>query len=169
MAFTYIDPQEAIEQFEEHLNSTGVITIAGVDLYPSDILEEMCPAAYREEFNNWMYMMDLTTEDSADRGINLAFKTENVIINGTSLQGYIRADYDQLVKVFGKPVIGPDADEDKITCEWQLEYEDGTVATIYDYKLRSTPYHMYEWHIGGYNTEVVHRVHKTFSEAAYKE
>lgn len=94
----------------------------------------------------------------------LSFIRDSVCINGTSLQGYLQATYDELVEVFGKPHYGPDADEDKITCEWQMEYEDGTVATIYDYKTRSTPFGLYQWHIGGYTKQAVHNVYQSFAD-----
>jgi len=39
-----------------------------------------------------------------------------------------------------------------------LEFEDGTVATIYDWKLYETPYDEYQWHIGGKSFKAVERV-----------
>lgn len=83
--------------------------------------------------------------------------------NMTSLQGYIRASYDQLVAVFGEPEYGPDdTGGDKVTCEWVISFEDGTVATIYDWKEYNTPYHMYDWHIGGKSKEAVWAVTEAF-------
>ena len=75
----------------------------------------------------------------------------------TSLQGYIGATYNELVEVFGQPTYGPDAQEDKITCEWVVDIG-GTVCTIYDYKTRSTPYGDYSWHIGGRGESSAHLV-----------
>jgi len=73
-------------------------------------------------------------------------------INGTSLQGYVEATYSELVAVFGAPSYGPDdADSDKVTCAWELELEDGTIATIYDWKEERTPRDNHRWHIGGYS------------------
>jgi hypothetical protein len=34
-----------------------------------------------------------------------------------------------------------------------LQFEDGTVATIYDWKMNSTPMREYSWHIGGYGDQ----------------
>ena len=82
--------------------------------------------------------------------------------NGTSLQGYITATYDQLVARFGQP----DGGGDKTTVEWVLEFADGTVATIYDWKLDETPTDMYNWHIGGKNKTAVTRVTSTFKQGA---
>ena len=73
-------------------------------------------------------------------------------INGTSLQGYVEATYSELVAVFGAPSYGPDdEDSDKVTCAWELELENGIVATIYDWKEERTPRDNHRWHIGGYN------------------
>jgi predicted dehydrogenase len=65
--------------------------------------------------------------------------------NGTSLQGYVRTTYAHLVALFGEPM-GPG---DKTTAEWILEFDDGTVATIYDWKELETPMDVYNWHVGG--------------------
>ena len=72
-------------------------------------------------------------------------------VGGTSLQGYIKTTYDDLVEVFGEPrYTGSD---DKVTTEWDLEFEvddEYVVATIYDWKLDKTPFGEYRWHIGGH-------------------
>jgi len=78
---------------------------------------------------------------------------ESVNSCGTSLMGYVKTDYHELVERFGEPVYG---DGDKTTAEWKLEFEadidgdvDYHVATIYDWKLSDTPMGEYNWHIGG--------------------
>ena len=72
-------------------------------------------------------------------------------VGGTSLQGYIKTTYDEIVEVFGEPrYTGGD---DKVTTEWDLEFEgddEYVVATIYDWKLDKTPFGEYRWHIGGH-------------------
>ena len=79
--------------------------------------------------------------------------------SGTSLQGYAATTYKELVSVFGEPDYGPGRRTgDKVTCEWGLKFEDGTVATIYDWKLNTTPKQRYDWHIGGLNVNAVIRV-----------
>ena len=88
---------------------------------------------------------------------------KNVNPSGTSLQGYMTATYNELVEVFGQPDWGPDFDDEKVTCEQCLEFEDGTVATIYDYKRGRTPYGQYEWHIGGFNKDAVDRVFSSYN------
>jgi len=67
--------------------------------------------------------------------------------NGTCLQGYMKTDYNTLVNLFGFPNSG--SDDGKTTAEWLLEYSDGTIVTIYDWKTGSTPKSEYDWHVGG--------------------
>jgi hypothetical protein len=83
--------------------------------------------------------------------------------NGTHLQGYVRAYYHELVEVFGAPEGGGD----KTTVEWALKFEDGTVATIYDWKEYETPMASYDWHIGGKSKQAVHAVTSTFKDHQY--
>jgi hypothetical protein len=78
-------------------------------------------------------------------------------IVGTGLMGHIRTTYGDLVDTFGEPTRGYTGDG-KTTVEWQLIFEDGTIATIYDYKEDLTPLDLYEWHIGGRNGSAVDRV-----------
>ena len=89
----------------------------------------------------------------------MKFTTE-AYADGTSLQGYVQAYYHQLVEVFGEPEAGGD----KTTVEWCLSFEDGTVATIYDWKEYETPMGLHRWHIGGRNYEAVDRVTQTFKQ-----
>jgi len=90
--------------------------------------------------------------------------TKDSNASGTSLQGYIRAYYHQLVAVFGEPDL---TNGDKVTAEWCLDFEDGTVATIYDWKEYETPMGLHRWHIGGKSQEAVDRVTDTFTEGAF--
>ena len=92
----------------------------------------------------------------------MKFTTDNNSGCGTSLQGYIRAYYHQLVEVFGEP----DGGGDKTTVEWCLEFEDGTIATIYDWKEYDTPTGRYDWHIGGKNKDAVYAVMDAFKQGA---
>jgi hypothetical protein len=77
--------------------------------------------------------------------------TNDANANMTGLKGCFPITYAELVEIFGRPKYGPNADLDKTTCEWALTFEDGTVATIYDYKTNRTPMGLYEWHIGGHD------------------
>lgn len=98
--------------------------------------------------------------------MNFKVNTDYMIANGTSLQGYVRTSYDRLVSLLGEP----DRGSGKITAEWIVEFEDGTVATIYDWKEYSTPLGSYDWHIGGHDQKAVDRVHLIlgYSQFYYK-
>lgn len=72
----------------------------------------------------------------------------NEEIFGTSLMGYVTATYEELVNVFGREHFGQSGDG-KVNAEWCLEFADGTIATIYDWKESSIPLLEYKWHIGG--------------------
>lgn len=80
---------------------------------------------------------------------------DTVDVNGTSLVGSIEITRREIEVVFGKPTYRGDR-YDKVTCEWTIQFDDGTVATIYDWKRYSdgTPKmdEKYDWHIGGHST-----------------
>ena len=75
-------------------------------------------------------------------------------VNGTCLQGYITCDYKTLKKIFGNPENG---DGYKVDAEWLIQFNDGVVATIYNYKDGKNycgrnglaKKHLTDWHIGG--------------------
>jgi len=87
--------------------------------------------------------------------------TNDALVTGTSLKGHIVTTYAELVEKFGEPNKG----SDKTTVEWRLDFEDGTVATIYDWKYGETPMHKTEWNIGGKNSDAVFRVYETMGLA----
>lgn len=68
-------------------------------------------------------------------------------INGTQYLGYVSITYEELVKVLGQPKGG--SADGKTTCEWHIEFEDRSVATVYDWKIGHTPKDLYNWHVGG--------------------
>ena len=84
--------------------------------------------------------------------------TKDANVNMTSLKGEVNTTFSELCEVFGKPDHGPNADMDKVTCEWALKFADGTIATIYDWKTGYTPQNAYSWHIGGHSFDAVMRV-----------
>jgi len=97
----------------------------------------------------------------------MEFKTHNdklyIDTDGTHLQGKVIVDYPLLKKLFGKPT---PSDEDKSDAEWEVEFEDGVVATIYNYKdgknykgkegIATTK--LTNWHIGGKDQKAVDNV-----------
>ena len=100
--------------------------------------------------------------------MNVELIDNEVPVGGTSLVGYIKTTYEEIVEVFGDPrYLG--SGDDKVTSEWNLEFDvdgENVVATIYDWKLvergvlpmRFTPFVEYDWHIGGYSTQAAHVV-----------
>lgn len=97
--------------------------------------------------------------------IELVESGETVDITGTSFCGYIKADYDSLVSLFGEP-LGPSGDGN-VSVEWDLEFlvhdedfetEDYVTVTIYDWKESKTPYGNHEWHVGGNSRESLYTV-----------
>lgn len=77
------------------------------------------------------------------------------MVLGTYLQGEMAISYESLVHLFGQPLEG---DGYKTQAEWVIRFEDGTIATIYDWKLGACyvgeeegiePQEILSWHIGG--------------------
>ena len=88
----------------------------------------------------------------------MTIQFENVrftFASGSCLRGYIKTTYDELVNVFGSPTT---LKGDKVNVEWTIKFSDGTVATIYDWKLSAVPMGVYDWHIGGFNQRAVELV-----------
>ena len=94
-------------------------------------------------------------------------KAESWKVSGTYFIDGLVASYDQLVDIFGVPH-GPSQDG-KTRFNWVLEFDDGVVATIYDYK--DPPFdndeRMY-WHVGGHNGLAWYRVMDIFTESTQK-
>jgi hypothetical protein len=95
----------------------------------------------------------------------ISFENNDAIyVNGTSLKGFVKTTYADLVEKFGEPTY---TSGDKTTAEWNLEFrvdEDGVTeyitATIYDWKKCTTPMGEYEWHVGGYNMDALYVIEK---------
>jgi hypothetical protein len=76
------------------------------------------------------------------------------LTNMTHLQGSTRVTYQRLVEIFGDPEPGGD----KTDVEWTILFDDGTVATIYNWKDGRNycgangldPEDIQSWHIGGH-------------------
>ena len=86
-------------------------------------------------------------------------------LNGTHLQMEALTTYHDLIDLFGKPT---DGDGYKVDAEWHIRFNDGHVATIYNWKDGKN-YNgpcgldvedITEWHIGGKEEFVAARVLK---------
>ncbi len=87
-----------------------------------------------------------------------SFKVVNdsSVASGACLRGYVTTTYNVLVEKLGMPKNG--SADGKTTAEWILSFEDGTVATIYDWRSNLTPKDLYKWHIGGKGISVLDKV-----------
>jgi hypothetical protein len=101
----------------------------------------------------------------------MKFKTDDSYGDGSSKQGDLSGmTYKELVSIFGKE--NSDGDGYKVQACWGIEFEDGTIASIYDYKegkkyngKSGTPKtKVTAWNIGGYNSMAVVRVMETIEE-----
>jgi len=97
----------------------------------------------------------------------IKYKThkDDIPFIGGCLQGYVEADYKELKKLFGLPTIG---DGYKLDAEWSILFEDGSSATIYNWKngrnyngRSGTPKtQIRNWHIGGENQDAFVHIRK---------
>jgi hypothetical protein len=94
------------------------------------------------------------------------FKTHNnteISINATSYQGEVDVSYKKLLDIFGIPL---DGDGYKVDAEWKILFEDGTIASIYNYKDGKNyngkdglaTKKIRDWHIGGFDKRAVELV-----------
>ena len=54
------------DAYDEMLDSEGTVSVAGYDFYPSRILEELDPVAYRCGYNDWMDPEQCDLEDAIE-------------------------------------------------------------------------------------------------------
>ena len=97
----------------------------------------------------------------------LRFKTHNdskIDINGTHHVGSISETFENLLKVFGTPMGA--SDDGKVDVEWNIMFNDGIVATIYNWKNGPAslglnginPVDLIDWHIGGKTISAVYDI-----------
>jgi len=77
----------------------------------------------------------------------------------TSLQGYLKASYADLVKVFGHPQCTETSGDGKVDIEWELQIIDNEWDTVYPITIynwkdydgghAAMSSESYNWHIGG--------------------
>lgn len=86
------------------------------------------------------------------------------------LEGTITAGYGLLCNLFGQPHA---SDKYKSDAAWDIEFEDGTVATIYNWKngknyCGSDGYDTQKitsWHVGGHTKDAYIRVNSVIEDA----
>ena len=67
---------------------------------------------------------------------------------GSYRVGYITASFEDLVLAFGMPR-RLDNTLDGTFYQWDIEFGDGTIATVYDYNMKQPGYDVMDWHVGG--------------------
>ena len=103
-------------------------------------------------------------------GVPMEYQTHNDVIiktSGTGFEGTIKLDYYDIVSKLGHP---HDLDGYKIDAEWEIEFYDGTVATLYNWKNGRNYcgedgldlHQIDEWCIGGFGREAVDKVYELF-------
>ena len=92
---------------------------------------------------------------------------QHINISGTGgLARLTNLSYARIVEMFGEP--SSQYDDFKSDAEWMIKFDDGEVATIYNWKNGrnycgpSAPLveDIREWNVGGKNTDVVLRLHQ---------
>ena len=102
----------------------------------------------------------------------MKYQTHRDIIietEGSFFQGYIGADYVDLFNLINSPLMG---DAYKVDAEWNIKFEDGTVATIYNWKNGKNylgdsglkVHEMREWHVGGFSKVALLHVAKVMNK-----
>jgi len=84
--------------------------------------------------------------------------------DGSCYQGEMFAKYHRLVELFGQP--HDFFDDYKCDAEWYVEFDDGVIATIYNWKNGrnycgfDAPHveDIVEWNIGGFSIEAARRI-----------
>lgn len=100
-----------------------------------------------------------------------AINDESIDVRGTCFQGDFVAAYDKIVSKIGPP--HAIFDGYKTDAEWCIEFEDGTVATIYNWKDGKNyrgedgldVENITEWHIGGGSSYVTEWVVDLINES----
>lgn len=103
------------------------------------------------------------------------FQTHNqthININRTHGVGNITCTYQQLVHTFGEPMT-EGFDDYKSDAEWQIKFDHGAVATVYNYKTgrnylgpdAPAREDLTRWSVGGFDAEATRLVLQAILEA----
>ena len=95
---------------------------------------------------------------------------ENAIF-GSSLIGYIKCSYQELIDAFGEPLrIDLSTSDGKTDVEWEIEFQDGTYLHIYNWKNGKNYLgeegleveDMTEWNVGGHTAKDLEKLKLVF-------
>jgi hypothetical protein len=96
---------------------------------------------------------------------------EDIYLN-TYLMGYSdMCKREHLELAFGEPFLDGVSADGKTTVEWRVTFDDGIVATIYDWKRAETPAadEWIRWHIGGRHSLAVTHVDAAIKRVRERE
>lgn len=79
-------------------------------------------------------------------------------IHNTSRKLTINASYDRLVSLFGEPEWSQD-DDNPVQAHWAIDFSDGEVLTIYDWKESQPVEGVTQWNVGGHNMMAASRIY----------
>lgn len=96
--------------------------------------------------------------------------TDPMATNMTHMVGVVYPSYDQLVRLFGPPT--SNGDPFKTDAMWDVEFSDGTVATIYNWKngpaFGGPPVEQIKtWNVGGHGPKALTRVRSAVTSSIY--
>ena len=57
---------DAYPEYDEFLDSAGVVIVGGLEFYPSRIIEELDPTAYNCGYNDWVNSYQCELEDAIE-------------------------------------------------------------------------------------------------------
>jgi hypothetical protein len=66
MSYTYIDEEEAENQYRDELDELHPIVIGSMEFQASEVLEQLDPTAYRCGFTDWLDANELTIHESEE-------------------------------------------------------------------------------------------------------
>tara|TARA_R100001594_G_scaffold64860_1_gene99186 strand:+ start:1016 stop:1513 length:498 start_codon:yes stop_codon:yes gene_type:complete len=98
----------------------------------------------------------LTLHERGERGF-VTHREKSIPVSGTCLSGHLwNVPYSKIVEVFGEP---EKTGHDKTDVEWTILFDDGTTATIYNWKNGRAycgedglePEQITDWNVGGFH------------------
>lgn len=89
--------------------------------------------------------------------MNFTVSKNRKLADGTTFQGYLLATYDKICSILGEPQ-PVNSGDGKVSCEWILVFNCGTIATIYDWKAGIEAKDVYNWSIGGKGINIAQKV-----------
>jgi len=89
--------------------------------------------------------------------------THDINGNRSNFKGQITCPFSLLITLFGQP---EDGDDSKMDAHWSIEFEDGVIATIYNWKnginycgrYATSVEDITKWNIGGFDIAAVDHV-----------